>query len=65
MPAAFEIILKDKDGFHYKYPDRSCVRSCMKYPCIADMDKLYCNFAAYGCRNYEDVNTFNMWKPKK
>lgn len=65
MLANIEVTLKDKDGFHYKYPDRSCINRCIKYPCVNGMDTLKCNFAAYGCKNYEDVNTFNVWKPKK
>lgn len=65
MPITTEMSIKDKDGFHYKYPDRNCVLRCMKYPCIPNMDKLTCNFAAYGCKYYEDVNTFEVWKPKK
>jgi hypothetical protein len=56
-----EIKFKDKDGFHYKYPDRSC-KHCLSYPCLADMDKLQSNFAAFGCRNYQGDNTFNLCK---
>lgn len=63
MPVS-EIMFKDKDGFHYKHPERSCKR-CMKYPCLKDMDKLKSDFARYGCLNYEDINTFNTCKPKR
>ena len=63
MPIA-EIMFKDKDGFHYKHPERSCMR-CIKYPCIPDMDKLKGDFAKYGCKSWEDVNTFKKWKPKR
>lgn len=63
MPIA-EVMFKDKDGFHYKYPERSCDR-CLKYPCLEKMEILKSNFAKFGCRGWEDVNTFNMWKPKK
>ena len=57
--SASEIIFKDKDGFHYKHPERSCLR-CIKYPCLPNMDKLKGNFASYGCKYYEDINTFNV-----
>lgn len=60
MPNTSEIT-KDKDGFHYKYPNRSCSK-CLKYPCIPDMNKLKSNFGAYGCRNYDDENIFNVCK---
>lgn len=62
--STIEIKFKDKNGFHYKHPERSCVR-CKNYPCLEDMDRLLGNFAAYGCRNFEDVNTFDVWKPRK
>lgn len=51
--------LKDKDGFRYKYPTRQCV-NCKKYPCITNMEKLYSNFAGYGCRLWEDNNMYNI-----
>ena len=57
-------MFKDKDGFHYKYPERSCKR-CMKYPCLEKMEILQCNFAAYGCKMFEDINVFKQCKPKK
>lgn len=63
MPVT-EVKFKDKDGFHYKHPERDCNR-CKNYPCLPDMDKLLGNFAAYGCKMFEDVNTFDVWKPKK
>lgn len=63
MPIA-EVKFKDKDGFHYKHPERSCIR-CVNYPCLPDMSKLLGDFAAYGCKMFEDVNTFEVWKPKK
>lgn len=60
-----EISFKDQNGFHYKHPERSCDR-CKNYPCIEGMkENLLCNFARYGCRNWDDVNTFNICKPKK
>lgn len=63
MPIA-EVMFKDKDGFHYKHPERSCQR-CKNYPCLSNMDKLFGNFAAYGCKMFEDINTFDVWKPRK
>ena len=63
MPIS-EIMFKDKDGFHYKHPERSCTR-CKNYPCLSNMDKLLSNFAAYGCKMFKDSNIFEVWKPKK
>ena len=57
-------MFKDKDGFHYKHPERDC-KKCKKYPCLHNMDILLGNFAAYGCVNFEDVNTFEVWKSKR
>lgn len=48
-------IFKDEDGFTYRYPERSC-KSCLKYPCIPDMDTLLSDFAKYGCFDYYDFN---------
>lgn len=62
--SASEVIFKDKDGFHYKHPERSCKR-CKNYPCISGMDKLKGDFASYGCTLFEDANVFNVWKSKK
>ena len=62
MPITTEISLKDKDGFHYKHPNRNCKLTCMKYPCIKGMEILNGNFAAYGCLGYSDVNTFVLHK---
>lgn len=59
-----KIMFKDKDGFHYKHPECSCTR-CLNYPCLPDMDKLKSDFGAYGCKKFEDANTFEVWKPKK
>lgn len=59
-----ELMFKDKDGFHYKFPERSCKR-CLNYPCVEKMETLQGNFAAYGCKKFEDSNTFNLCKPKK
>lgn len=57
-------MFKDKDGFHYKYPERSCKR-CLNYPCLENMHVLKCDFAAYGCKLYEDANIFNKCVGKK
>lgn len=59
-----EVIFKDKDGFHYKHPERSC-RRCLNYPCLPNMSKLLGNFAAYGCRLWSNTNIFNIEKKKK
>ena len=58
------VMFKDHDGFHYKHPERSC-KKCSKYPCLEGMDKLRGNFAAYGCTQFEDIDTFEVWKPKR
>ena len=57
MPTS-EIIFKDRDGFNYKHPERSCKR-CLLYPCLPNMDKLLGDFGAYGCKKYKDSNTFD------
>lgn len=59
-----EVMFKDRDGFHYKHPERSCTR-CTNYPCLLNMDKLQGDFAKYGCKNYSDFNIFNTDKNKK
>ena len=50
---------KDKDGFRYKHPERSCSR-CTNYPCLPNMDILLGDLAAYGCTMYKDENTFEQ-----
>ena len=50
---------KDKDGFRYKHPERSCKR-CTKFPCLPNMNILTGDFAAYGCTMFEDNNTFEV-----
>lgn len=52
---------KDPDGFTYKYPGRQCLK-CLNYPCVDNMDNLVGNFAAYGCKNFSDENTFDLCK---
>lgn len=53
------IMFKDKNGFHYKHPERSCKR-CNKYPCLPNMKILLGDFAAYGCTMFEDSNIFEI-----
>lgn len=55
-----ELMFKNRDGFHYKFPQNSCDR-CFKYPCLPNMDKLKSNFAKFGCKYFEDTNIFK-WK---
>ena len=50
---------KDKDGFRYKHPERSCKR-CTNQPCLSNMDIFLGDFAAYGCTMYKDENTFEQ-----
>lgn len=51
-------IFKDRDGFTYSHPERSCKR-CLNYPCVEQMDSLLSDFAKYGCVNYDDINAFH------
>ena len=53
------INFKDRDGFRYKHPERSCKR-CTNYPCLPNMNLFLGDFAAYGCTMYEDENTFEQ-----
>jgi hypothetical protein len=55
-----ELIFKDKDNFHYKFPQNSCKR-CLNYPCLPNMDKLKSDFAKFGCKKFDDANIFK-WK---
>ena len=54
------MIFKDRDNFHYKFPQNSCKR-CLNYPCIPNMEKLKSDFAKFGCKKFDDVNVFE-WK---
>lgn len=54
-------MFKDKDGFHYKHPERSCKR-CLNYPCLEKMDTLKGDYAKYGCVGWSDENVFDLWK---
>ena len=58
-----EMIFKDKDNFHYRFPQNSCKR-CLNYPCLEEMDKLKSDFAKFGCRNYLNANIFDLSKDK-
>lgn len=44
---------KDAEGVVYKHPERTC-KNCKKYPCFRGIEKSVCDFAKYGCRDYED-----------
>lgn len=57
MPT-IKVEFKDKDGLTYRHPERSC-KKCLNYPCIEHMDKLYSDFAKYGCRNWSDSDIFD------
>lgn len=60
-----EIKFRDRDGVYYKHPERSC-KKCLKYPCIENMqEKLFSDFASYGCVYYEDENVFDICLNKK
>ena len=59
-----ELMFPAKHGFHYKDPERSCTR-CKIYPCLPTMDNLQGDFASYGCRKFDHINTFEVRKPKK
>ena len=50
------IEIKDKNGIKFKFPERSC-KKCINYPCIDEKAfELGCDFAKYGCINYNDQN---------
>lgn len=55
-----EMIFRNKDNFHYKFPQYSCKR-CLNYPCLSNMEVLKSDFAKFGCRRYKDANVFE-WK---
>lgn len=44
---------RDSGGIIYKYPNRDC-KECLNYPCFDGIDNLSCNFAKYGCQQYEE-----------
>lgn len=58
-----ELIFKDRNNFHYKFPQNSCKR-CLNYPCVPRMDKLKSDFAKFGCKSYLDGNIFESSKRK-
>lgn len=45
--------VRDSEGIILKYPDRDC-KICINYPCFYGIDNLSCNFAKYGCQQYEE-----------
>lgn len=47
--------LKDAGGKIYKFPNRTC-KECKKYPCFKGIEKMSCDYAKYGCREYKDVS---------
>lgn len=63
MPVA-EVKYKDRNGFHYKHPERSCSK-CEKYPCVNGMQILLSDFAKFGCKNFSDVDVFDIWSRKR
>lgn len=44
--------MKDRWGAILKFPERSC-KECSKFPCLADLSKCKCDFAKYGCLDYD------------
>ena len=44
--------LKDSQGITYKHPERTC-KECLKYPCFEGIENMICDFAKYGCQQYE------------
>lgn len=49
-----ENVLKDSQGIIYKHPERTC-KDCKKNPCMKGMETFVCDFAKYGCRQFEGV----------
>lgn len=45
--------VRDSEGIILKYNDRDC-KMCANYPCFYGIDNLSCNFAKYGCQQYEE-----------
>ena len=43
----------DKDGVKYKHPERTC-KKCSKYPCFKGIENSLCDFAKYGCIEWEE-----------
>lgn len=44
--------IRDSEGVILKYPERDCEK-CLNYPCFYGIENLSCNFAKYGCIQYE------------
>ena len=51
-------IIKDEFGIQLKYPDRDC-KECRKYPCMQNFSIFKCNFAKYGCKDFEQKTKIN------
>lgn len=45
--------VRDSEGIILKYPERDC-KKCLNHPCFEGMDNLSCNFAKYGCQQYDE-----------
>lgn len=52
-------IIKDEFGIQLKYPDRDC-KLCRRYPCMQNFEIFKCNFASYGCRDYNNKEDRSM-----
>lgn len=44
--------VRDSGGVILKYPERDCIE-CINYPCFEGINNLSCNFAKYGCQQYD------------
>lgn len=50
---------KETEALHkkeWKFPWRDC-KKCVKYPCFRGIENMKANYAKYGCKNYEDINS--------
>lgn len=47
---------RDKYGVKLKFPERTC-KQCKKYPCFPEINMGVCNYAAYGCFDYNDCSS--------
>ena len=52
-------IVKDEFGIQLKYPDRSC-KSCKQYPCMQNFEIFKCDFASYGCKDFQKKEDKNL-----
>lgn len=44
-------MITDSSGIELKYPKRTC-NKCIRYPCLKNMELCRCDFAKYGCLDY-------------